>query len=127
MIAVLTVLILLIVFSVTINSRRAEFSMYRVIGATKGRIFSLILLESFVISIIGAVIGIVVMSEIIFPFSNAISQSIGVPFLMPSVATILSAVAVSILAAVICGPGASALCAAKFTSKEVYSTMREVM
>lgn len=127
MIAVLTVLILLIVFSVTINSRRAEFSMYRVIGATKGRIFSLILLESFVISIIGAFIGIVVMSEIIFPFSNAISQSIGVPFLMPSVASILSAAAVSVLAAVICGPGASALCAAKFTSKEVYSTMREVM
>ncbi|MDR2672645.1 MAG: FtsX-like permease family protein [Coriobacteriales bacterium] len=81
---ILTVGVLLIVTAVTINSRRREFSLFRVLGATKGKLMRLILCESSIVSLIGTVAGMLAAALVVFPFSTFISMQLGLPYLQPS-------------------------------------------
>lgn len=74
------VVIFTIYFS-TINERRREVSILRIIGASKKTLTKMLLLESLMIGVIGGILGIVISLIIIISFKTLIFQSLGLPHL----------------------------------------------
>jgi putative ABC transport system permease protein len=122
---ILAVVVLMIVFSVTLNGRRKEFSIFRVLGAARSRLVGLILCESCLISLFGAIGGIAAASLVVFPFRTYIGSLLGLPYLQPAYGTLAAAAAVSFLIAFAAGPLASAYAAVKIGSAEIYTAVRE--
>ncbi len=122
---ILTVVVLAIVFSVTMNGRKKEFAIFRILGATRIKLISLLLTESLVISIVGSLFGTVAASVIIFPFSTYIGDRLQLPYLLPQEGVIAGALGLSLLISVIVGPLTSILSAVKISKAETYITMRE--
>ncbi len=121
----LAVIVLMIVFSVTLNERRREFSIFRVLGAPRSKLVKLILCESSLISLAGTLAGIVAATLIVFPFSTYIGSSLGQPYLQPSYWSIFIVAAMSFLISFTMGPLASAYSAIKIGCSEIYTAMRE--
>jgi putative ABC transport system permease protein len=122
---VLAVGVLIIVFSVTLNARKREFSIYRVLGAPKSKLVKLILCESAYISLFGAVIGIIAAALIIFPFSTYIVSLLGLPYLQPAYSVLVVVAVTSFLLSFGVGPLASVYAAIKIGKSEIYTAMRE--
>jgi putative ABC transport system permease protein len=122
---VLAVGVLLIVFSVTLNGRKREFNLFRVLGAPRSKLVRLILWESVLVSFWGTVAGTVVAALIVFPFSAYIGSRLGLPYLQPSYGILFTVAAVSFLISFSIGPLASAYAAVKIGASEIYTTMRE--
>lgn len=122
---ILAVVVLVIVFSVTLNERKREFSIFRVLGAPRSKLVKLVLCESALISMLGAAAGTVTAVFIFFLFNTYIGSLAGLPFLQPSYGTVLKVTAVSFLISFTIGPLASACSAVKIGRSEIYSAMRE--
>jgi putative ABC transport system permease protein len=122
---VLAVGVLLIVFSVTVNGRKREFGIFRVLGAPRSKLVKLILCESSLLSVFGAVAGMIAAALIVFPFSTYISSLLGLPYLQPSYGSMFIAAALSFLISFAVGPLASAYSAIKIGRSEIYTALRE--
>lgn len=122
---VLAVGVLIIVFAITLNGRKREFSIYRVLGAPRSKLAKLILCESSLISLFGTVGGIIAATLVVFPFSTYISSLLEYPYLQPSYGTLLAVAVVSSLVSFAVGPFASAYSAIKIGRCEIYTAMRE--
>ncbi|MBR5284855.1 MAG: ABC transporter permease [Clostridia bacterium] len=122
---VLAVVLLSIVFSVTANERKKEFALFRILGATRKRLSSLILTEAFYLSLFGSLIGVAVAAMVVFPFSVYIGDKLGMPYLQPAMGEIMIVMVVSLVLSAIVGPLASAWSAYKISRAETYHTMRE--
>ncbi len=117
--------VLIIVFSVTLNGRKREFSIYRVLGAPRSTLVRLILTESTLISLLGTAAGTVAAALVVFPFSTYIGSLLGLPYLQPSYGTILIVAGLSFLISLAAGPLASVYAAIKIGRCEIYTAMRE--
>ena len=117
--------VLVIVFSMTLNERKREFALLRILGATRKKLSAIIINESLMISAIGASIGVILGAIIIFSFSTLISDYIGLPYLLPSWGFILFIMLASFILAALVGPLASFYSAIKIGRSDVYLTMRE--
>jgi putative ABC transport system permease protein len=122
---VLAVGVLMIVFAVTLNARKREFSIFRVLGATRSRLVKLVLCESALISLFGAVAGTAAAALVVFPFSAYIGSLLGLPYLQPSYGALAIVAALSFLISFAVGPLASAYAAIQIGSSEIYTAMRE--
>lgn len=122
---VMAVVLLSIVFSVTANERKKEFALFRILGATRKRLSSLILTEAFYVSLFGSLIGIVLAVLVVFPFSTYIGDRMGIPYLQPEMGKILLVLIGSLILSAIVGPLASSHSAKKISQAETYHTMRE--
>ncbi len=122
---VLSVVVLGVVFSVTFSERRKEFSLYRVLGATKGKLAGLVMMESVLISLAGSLSGIAAAALVVFPFSTYIQSIVNLPYLQPSVGVILAAAGISFLISFLTGPLAALCTALKLGKFEIYTAIRE--
>lgn len=122
---VLIVIILNLMFIISLNERKKEFAILRVMGARRKVLTKLILTESSLICLTGALAGVILASIIIFPFSITISTSIGLPYLTPSVGKIILTVILSLVIALISGAAASLYSAVKVSKEDTYITMKE--
>lgn len=80
---------LIILFCISINERKKEFGILLSIGIRRRQIFQIIVSEAIIITVLGAILGILVASIIVFPFSIAISQKLGLPYLLPEFGAIV--------------------------------------
>lgn len=117
--------VLAIVFSVIVNERKREFSVFRVLGAPRSRLAGMILCESALVSLWGTVAGVAAAACVVFPFSTYIASMLGLPYLQPSGGDILAAMALSVLISFAVGPLASSYAAVKIGRSEIYAAMRE--
>jgi ABC-type transport system, involved in lipoprotein release, permease component len=122
---VLIFVILSIAFSVTINERKKEFAVFRILGATRKKLIALLLTEALVISMIGSSVGIIAASVIVFPFSTYIGDQLQLPYLLPKQGIIAGVLGMSLLFSLIVGPLTSIVFAIKISKAETYLTMRE--
>jgi putative ABC transport system permease protein len=121
----LALLIMAIVFSSTLNERKRELSIFRVLGASRSWLGRMILLEACFVGLGGALIGLLAAVLLMFPFSTLIFQAIGLPHLQLSWSMILAyALAVLCLAGA-AGPLASIYSALSITRFDIYQTLRE--
>ena len=104
---ILTVIILEVTFALSINERKDRYNLMKMLGATDKQIRKLILKETLIISIIGSVAGVSLVSIVLFTFKTLISSSVSIPFLIPApgilASLFLSATFIGILAGPISG------------------------
>ena len=103
MIWVLALVILVIAFAMISHERAKEFAILRVVGASRKMVSRLMLTESALISLIGAVIGLGVGALIVIPFGGLISSLLGMPYLMPGPGGILGLASGSLALAILAG------------------------
>jgi putative ABC transport system permease protein len=114
---------LAIVFSVSVKSRKREFGIYRALGSPRSKLAGLILCESSIISVFGAVAGIAAAALVVFPFSAYIGTLLALPYLSPSIGAALAAAATAALVSSATGPLASAYCAVRIGRSDIYDAM----
>lgn len=117
--------VLMAIFSSSANERKKEFATLRILGATRKKLAAILLLESLYISVIGSVIGTTLASLLVFPFNVFIGDSIGLPYLQPSLLWIITILVGTLLVAVGISTIASACCTIKISQFETYLTLRE--
>jgi putative ABC transport system permease protein len=101
---VLAIGVLALLFSVTLNERRREFGVLRALGATRGKLARVVLVESLLLSVAGAVGGAAVLSLVYLSFSPLIGISLEMPYLQPSPQTIALLLGTGVLVAALTGP-----------------------
>ena len=117
--------VLFLIFSLTANSRKREFSIFRIVGASGRKLVGIVLGESALLSLFGSILGISAAAVTILPFSEYIGARLSLPFLRPEPGVILSGVLVSLLLAFTAGPAASIYSAVKISRAEAYTTLRD--
>ena len=79
----LTVIALSLTFSLTMYERRREFSILRVLGASRPQLASVILGEASLLGTVGAACGIFLSALVLLPFSFLIAEKLDMPFCVP--------------------------------------------
>jgi putative ABC transport system permease protein len=122
---VLAVGVLALLFTVTFNERQREFGVYRALGATRGKLIRIALVEAGFLSFSGAVIGTALLSLVYFSFSPLIGISVDLPYLLPSASVIAVFLIGGLVASFITGPLA-ALSATLRISKQATAAILRV-
>ncbi len=122
---IMSIIIMLIAFSMLINERKKEFAVLRVIGTSRKMLAGIIVSESAVIGILGGIIGVAAASIVVFPFSSLIEDNLGLPFLLPSALQILIYVTASLTVALIAALLSSAYSAFKLSRVDTGLILRE--
>ena len=99
----LVIVIMMMAFSMVSNERKKEFAILRVIGASRKKLFFIILKENLLVSTAGSVAGAVLAATAGALSNQLIGNALGIPFLLPDTGNLillaLAATAVSIAAA----------------------------
>ena len=123
--AILAALVLLLLFSLIANSRKKEFAILRVIGATRRKLVGIVISEAFIISLSGAVIGCIFAAIIVFPFGQLIGTQVGMPLLLPDFSRTVLYFVVALVLSALTGPVSAAYSAYIVSRAETYATLRE--
>jgi putative ABC transport system permease protein len=122
---ILAVVILAAVFSGTINERKKEFAVLRIIGATRKKLIALVLGESAMVSVAGGIAGILLAALLIFPYNTYIGERLHLPYILPAGTSIFRIILISLGFSFIVGPLAAMYSAIKISNAETYFTLRE--
>jgi putative ABC transport system permease protein len=120
----LSVGVLAIIFTVSLNERRREFGIYRALGATRGKLYRIVLSESCAVSVAGAASGVLLLCFLVLPFAPLISRSVDA-YLQPPPSAAALIVSSTLLASFLTGPLASLCSAAAVGRASTYAVMRE--
>ena len=107
----LGIVILLLAFTMSVNERKREFAVLRVIGSSRGMLASVVLREALTIGAIGGIAGAALALLIVLPFNSLIETQLGLPFLLPAAGTLIALTVAALLIAVLVSALASALSA----------------
>lgn len=125
MLWILAVIVLFIVFASFLGERKCELSLLRLFGASRNWLAGLIMLEALLMSLTGAILGVLVAALVIFPFNKLIFNAINLPYLQLSGGHIVGYVVLTLILAGLTGPLGSLYAALSITKFDAYSTMRE--
>ena len=104
---ILALVILLIAFAMIAGERKREFAVLRLLGTSRSMLSGLVLKESALCSLAGGMLGILIASLIVFPFTTLIETKLGLPYLRPAMSSVLLLGLGSLTATVIIGAVAS--------------------
>jgi putative ABC transport system permease protein len=117
--------VLSLIFAVSLNERRREFGIYRVLGASRRALASIILCESALVSFSGALAGTALVCLIYFSFSPLIDMTVTMPWLRPGRGTAALLLVGGFLVSSVTGPFASLGSAARIGRPAAAAIMRE--
>ncbi|MBW9158196.1 ABC transporter permease [Clostridium tagluense] len=120
-----TAMALISIFTITINERKREFGILYTLGANGRQIFSMIIIEALIISIIGGVLGVLVSEGLLLLFKNFIGMSFGIPYFEMTFTEVLLVSSKCMLVSVLTGFIASFYSAYKISKEEPYALIRE--
>ena len=103
--------ILLLAFTMSVNERRKEFAVLRVIGASRGRLARTVMAEALTVGVTGSLIGIGLGLLIMLPFANAVEGLLSMPYLLPDIGSIAAIACAAAAAAIVTGAAAAAVSA----------------
>ncbi len=107
-----------------LGERKKEFAVFRAMGASRRMLSQMIMSEGFMISLSGAVLGILTGFVVIFPFSGYIESRLSLPFLLPEVGTVMSTAIVSVILCVTVGTSATGIMAARVSRADTGEMLR---
>lgn len=93
-----TLVLIGVVFSMIVNERRREIGLLRAIGAKDKALFSLILIESVIISLAGSILGVAAGGAGLAWFKETIRTAFNLPYLWPEAPFIIAAASAVIAA-----------------------------
>jgi putative ABC transport system permease protein len=117
--------VLALLFSLSINERKREFGVYRALGATRGRLAAIILAESSVVGLVGAVAGAGLLVLVFFSFERLLSVSIDMPYLRPAFASLAPTMLAVFTMTLLAPPLASLFSALRIGRLAAHSIIRE--
>ncbi|MBU3145169.1 ABC transporter permease [Clostridium sp. CF012] len=120
-----TAMALISIFTITINERKREFGILYTLGANGRQIFSMIIIEAMIISVIGGVLGVLVSEGLLLLFRNFIGMSFGIPYFEMTFSEVLLVSSKCMLVSVLTGFVASFYSAYKISKEEPYVLIRE--
>jgi putative ABC transport system permease protein len=86
---VLSVALVGLVFSIAVNERRREIGVLRALGFTRGYVLRLLLSEGLILALAGGSTGVALFTFAVYLFRELIVRVMGVPFLIPSLFSLL--------------------------------------
>jgi len=122
---IVSILILAVVFTVTTNERKREFGLFLTLGATRKKLESLLMTETLIISILGALFGVLTACLIMYEFRMLIAISLGLPYIQPTIAATIRLAAMSLLISVFTGVIACLYCVIRIGHLETHIMIRE--
>lgn len=121
---VLGLVILLLAFTMSVNERKREFAVLRVIGASQGKLASIVMQEALLTGLCGSVLGTGLALVGMLGFRTAVSEQIGLPFLLPGAGQTALLAVLSILAVLLAGILAAAVCAYRISRVDTALILR---
>ncbi|PXZ04724.1 ABC transporter permease [Gilliamella apicola] len=121
----LAIIVIFVIFSSSLNERKREISLLRILGASRSDLVKMLLRESLIISALGGIVGVVIAGVLIYAFSLLICQSIGLPCVNISITDGLIYALLVFLLTLIIGPLSSIYSALSLTKFDTYQTLRE--
>lgn len=118
-------LILIVIYTFTANERKHEFGFFLVLGATRKKLVSLLMTETLIISLLGALIGVIAASFIVFEFRMLIAVSLGIPYMQPTIGLTVKLAAMSILISLLTGVIACIYSIKRIEHLEIHIMIRE--
>lgn len=122
---VLAVAVLAVAFVVLGRQRTREFAVLRVLGAPARSVVRIVATESLLVSVIGSAVGIVLACVVVVAFGPALEVALGLPFLVPEVATIALFALATLAASVGVGTLASGVSARRLSKVDASQILRE--
>ena len=124
-VCVLALVVLLVSFTMLGRQRTREFAVLRVIGASRRMLAGIVMRETLVVSLVGALAGLLAAGVVVLGFSGAIEQALGLPFLMPQAAGLAAYAARALAVSLVAGPVASAASAFGLSRVDTGQILRE--
>lgn len=121
----LAVVILILVFTLSINSRKKEFAILRVVGASRKKLAGIVLGEAVLTGLAGSLLGVLLGLCIILPFSGLLEEQLGLPFLLPGPAYMAVLALVSVAVSTLAGALTAALAAGRVSRIDPGLILRE--
>jgi len=113
-----------VVFSMIVNERRREIGIFRAMGAKKGHIFRLMILEATILSFVGGILGVAAGGAVLAGFRETIYTSLNIPHLWPSMSRFVILVAFCLGLSVLTGIVAALFPAIRAAFLEPYDAIR---
>lgn len=122
------VLMINAIFSAVINERRRELGIIRAIGATRTKLFKLIIYESTMISLFSGLVGMLVGGVLLKLYQRTIIfylKLLNIPFMLPPVEILVTIALASIVVALFMGISGSAYPAISAVRIDPHETMKQ--
>jgi putative ABC transport system permease protein len=120
----LTLIILILVFTMIGNERKKEFAILRGMGASRKELSLIMTKESFYVCIIGSVIGALLGTVTIVLFANFVRSSLNLPFLTSSDLSIICLFIISVAVSIFAGVCSSLGCVRKVSKVDTALILR---
>ncbi|MBP5332156.1 MAG: FtsX-like permease family protein [Lachnospiraceae bacterium] len=114
-----------LVFSISINERKKEFSILRTLGANKRKVAAIVISEACILGLIGAAAGILLSFATLLPLRVFIGDRLGMPYITPGFSSVLALSGITVVLNMILSALSSAASAYRLGRAEVYLTMME--
>ena len=121
---ILSLIILSLAYTMMTRERRKEFALLRVMGASGKMLSGILLIESFLLSAVGSVMGAILAVGMSEAFSALIEESMKMPFLLPEGFRLIALVLGTTLLSIGAGALSSAFSAAKTSKIDAALTLR---
>ena len=121
----LAFMILFLAYTLIVRERSREFAVLRLIGASRNMLGRMALIESAICGLIGGFTGIGLASIGVFAFSALIESSLGLPYLIPDISTILLLAAGTMMLSIVVSALASAFAAWRLSRVNPGTALRE--
>lgn len=121
----LAILVIGLLFTLSFEERKKELAVIRALGATRGKLFGLILLEAVLIGLYASGVGVMLGGLGIIIAAPKITQKLTVPFLLPNWEQIIALGVICFVIGVLSSTLASLFSAFKIVKNEIYQSLRE--
>ena len=116
--------VLFLFFTLLLNERKREFGLFRILGATRGKLVRIVLCEALLVSAAGGAAGTVAALGLTLPFHQYITRSLELPYLAvsPLFMAVLGLATLAMSLAI--GPLASLYSIIKIAAGDIHLTVR---
>ncbi|MCR5238140.1 MAG: FtsX-like permease family protein [Lachnospiraceae bacterium] len=115
---ILSMIILIAMFSLIAGERKKEFAILRILGASKKVIEGTLMIEALFISLFGSLLGIGLFSVVFFPFLDTIKIKLEIPALSPGIQFILIALVLTVILEVLICELTWTICVVRIARKD---------
>ncbi len=121
---IIALLILMTAFYMMTGERKKEFAVMRIMGASKKKLATIVLMEGMGVTVIGSLTGVLTGLVLILSFTEMIEIKLGLPFLLPGAGMIVIIAFVAVIASIISGAAADIISALRIVRMDTGTIIR---
>lgn len=121
----ITLILIAVVFSMTVNERQREIGLLRAMGATRKTVFWQVTVEAFFIAALGGLGGISLGAAALALLREPVAAAFNLPYLWPGSVFVAAAAAATLVIAVLSGTAAALYPAFRCSRMQPYEAIRQ--